>query len=149
MRCAAIAPTQALLSDPLCDLYIVPWCLAGIVCIAATTRSLASAAAEAWAHPSGIVPGLQNVVATVDLGCKLDLVAIAQKARNAEYNPKRFAACIIRIREPKTTALLFNSGKMVIAGAKSEEQARLAARKVAICSAFSQLFPQLIVPRAA
>eukprot|EP00955_Chlamydomonas_euryale_P008155 86396-Chlamydomonas_euryale.AAC.23 len=39
-------------------------------------------------HPSGIVPQLQNVVATVNLGCKLDLKEIAQHARNAEYNPK-------------------------------------------------------------
>lgn len=95
-------------------------------------------------HPSGIVPQLQNVVATVNLGCKLDLKEIALHARNAEYNPKvllsafrdracsscsgahalkpifmlnptlqRFAAVIMRIREPKTTALIFASGKMV------------------------------------
>ena len=39
-------------------------------------------------HPSGIVPQLQNVVATVNLGCPLDLKEIALHARNAEYNPK-------------------------------------------------------------
>lgn len=55
----------------------------------------------------------QNVVATVNLECKLDLKAIALHARNAEYNPKRFAAVIMRIREPKSTALIFASGKMV------------------------------------
>lgn len=82
-------------------------------------------------HPSGIVPTLQNVVATVNLGCKLVLTDIALKARNSEYNPKRFAAVIMRIREPKTTALIFSSGKMVCTGAKSEEQSRLAARKYA------------------
>ncbi|KAK1263761.1 hypothetical protein QJS04_geneDACA009560 [Acorus gramineus] len=41
-------------------------------------------------HPSGIVPTLQNIVSTVNLGCKLDLKAIALQARNAEYNPKDF-----------------------------------------------------------
>lgn len=51
------------------------------------------------------------------------------KARNAEYKPKRFPGLIIRIREPKATALVFHSGKMVITGAKSEEYAKLAARK--------------------
>ena len=61
-------------------------------------------------HPSGIVPTLQNVVATCYLGRKLDLKHIAMHARNAEYNPKRFAAVIMRIREPKTTALVFSSG---------------------------------------
>ncbi|GBF92722.1 hypothetical protein Rsub_05091 [Raphidocelis subcapitata] len=80
-------------------------------------------------HPSGIVPTLQNVVATVNLGCKLDLKEIALHARNAEYNPKRFAAVIMRIREPKTTALIFGSGKMVCTGAKSEQDSKLAAKK--------------------
>ncbi|XP_074583213.1 TATA-box-binding protein-like isoform X4 [Curcuma longa] len=82
-------------------------------------------------HPSGIVPTLQNIVSTVNLDCKLDLKAIALQARNAEYNPKRFAAVIMRIREPKTTALIFASGKMVCTGAKSEHQSKLAARKYA------------------
>ncbi|XP_045143567.1 TATA box-binding protein-like 2 [Echinops telfairi] len=80
---------------------------------------------------SGIVPQLQNIVSTVNLACKLDLKKIALQAKNAEYNPKRFAAVIMRIREPRTTALIFSSGKMVCTGAKSEEQSRLAARKYA------------------
>lgn len=46
------------------------------------------AAPDGTRHPSGIVPTLQNVVATVNLGCKLDLKHIAMQARNAEYNPK-------------------------------------------------------------
>ncbi|KFY20798.1 hypothetical protein V491_03414, partial [Pseudogymnoascus sp. VKM F-3775] len=37
---------------------------------------------------SGIVPTLQNIVATVNLDCRLDLKTIALHARNAEYNPK-------------------------------------------------------------
>ena len=49
----------------------------------------------------GIVPQLQNIVSTVSLGCRLDLKRIALHARNAEYNPKRFAAVIMRIREPR------------------------------------------------
>ncbi|KAH8991534.1 TBP-domain-containing protein [Lactarius akahatsu] len=64
----------------------------------------------------GIVPTLQNIVATVNLDCRLDLKTIALHARNAEYNPKRFAAVIMRIRDPKTTALIFASGKMVVTG---------------------------------
>lgn len=79
----------------------------------------------------GIVPTLQNIVATVNLGTRLDLKTIAMHARNAEYNPKRFAAVIMRIREPKTTALIFASGKMVVTGAKSEDDSRLASRKYA------------------
>uniref|UniRef100_UPI00398E53BE TATA box-binding protein-like 2 isoform X2 n=1 Tax=Pristiophorus japonicus TaxID=55135 RepID=UPI00398E53BE len=70
---------------------------------------------------SGICPQLQNIVSTVNLACRLDLKRIALCARNAEYNPKRFAAVIMRIREPRTTALIFSSGKMVCTGAKSYE----------------------------
>jgi len=79
----------------------------------------------------GIVPQLQNIVSTINMLCKLDLRKIAMQARNAEYNPKRFAAVIMRIREPRTTALIFSSGKMVCTGAKSEDDSRLAARKYA------------------
>ncbi|RWW29552.1 hypothetical protein GW17_00005921 [Ensete ventricosum] len=65
----------------------------------------------------------RNIVSTVNLDCKLDLKAIALQARNAEYNPKRFAAVIMRIREPKTTALIFASGKMVSPSASLDLQA--------------------------
>ncbi|KAI3994484.1 hypothetical protein MKX01_012742 [Papaver californicum] len=82
-------------------------------------------------HPSGIVPMIQNIVSSVNLDCKLVLKDIAQKARNAEYNPKRFAAVIMRLKDPKTTALIFQSGKLVCTGAKTEEQSKLAARKYA------------------
>ena len=37
----------------------------------------------------------------------------------------------MRIRDPKTTALIFASGKVVCTGAKSEDASRLAARKYA------------------
>ncbi|KAI6170370.1 Transcription factor TFIID [Aphelenchoides bicaudatus] len=76
-------------------------------------------------------PKIQNVVSTVNLGVQLDLKRITLNARNAEYNPKKFSAVIMRIRDPKTTALIFSSGKLVCTGAKSEEASRLAARKFA------------------
>ncbi|KAH0729061.1 TATA-box-binding protein-like [Solanum tuberosum] len=83
-------------------------------------------------HSSAIIPTLQNIAATLSLNCgKLDLKAIALKARNAEYNPKRLPAVIMRIREPKTTALIFATGKIVCTGAKSEHDSKLAARKYA------------------
>lgn len=49
----------------------------------------------------------------------------------AELISQRFAAVIMRIRDPKTTALIFASGKMVVTGAKSEDDSRLASRKYA------------------
>ncbi len=92
-----------------------------------------SAAGERSQRPAfaDVEVKLQNVVATVNLTCSLNLRHIAMRARNAEYNPKRFAAVIIRIRDPKTTALIFSTGKVVITGARSEDDAWLAARKYA------------------
>ena len=77
------------------------------------------------------VPRLENIVSTVDLSCRLDLRKIALQARNCEYNPKRFAAVIMRIQEPKTTSLIFASGKMVITGAKTENDSKKASKKFA------------------
>ncbi|KAF2247955.1 transcription initiation factor-like protein [Trematosphaeria pertusa] len=99
---------------------------------ASKTNGVATPAATPDAqNASGIIPTLQNIVATVNLSARLDLKTIALHARNAEYNPKRFAAVIMRIREPKTTALVFASGKMVVTGAKSEDDSKLASRKYA------------------
>ena len=73
---------------------------------------------------------LQNVVATFNLGVDyLDLRAIALHKPFIEYNPQKFAAATLRIREPRTTALAFASGNMVCTGAKTEIQARVAGRK--------------------
>ena len=98
---------------------------------AATATEVAGSSSTDPQGPESRRPVLQNIVATCNLAVELDLKVIALHARNAEYNPKRFAAVIMRIREPKTTALIFKSGKMVVTGAKSEEQARNAARKYA------------------
>ena len=77
------------------------------------------------------LPKLQNIVSTANLKCVLDLREIALKAKNAEYNPSRFAAVIMRIKEPKTTALIFSSGKMVCTGARTEEESKQASRTYA------------------
>ncbi len=73
---------------------------------------------------------LQNVVSTFSLGVSgLNLKAIAMKYAFLEFNPQTFAAAIMRIRYPRTTALAFQSGNMVCTGARSLLLSRLAARK--------------------
>lgn len=74
-------------------------------------------------------PRLQNIVSTFTMSCQIDLKNLAQHARNCEYRPNRFAAAIVRIRDPKTTCLVFSNGKCVVTGAKSIDDSRLAARK--------------------
>jgi len=104
-----------------------------LVLAAPTGRSIVPVAPgpQSFVHASGIIPKIQNVVSSVNLGVKLDLRKIVQSAKNAEYNPKRFVALVMRLREPRTTALVFSSGKIVCIGAKSEDEARLASRKYA------------------
>lgn len=63
--------------------------------------------------------------------CPLDLMKINFCTRNSEYNPQRFSGIVMRIREPQTTALVFQSGKMVVTGARCEDDSSLAARKFA------------------
>ncbi|KAG8200813.1 hypothetical protein JTE90_006394 [Oedothorax gibbosus] len=106
-------------------------------CASGSTANLPSTSSFTFVNPvlpatdSGIIPKVHNVVSSVDLGCKLDLLKIALRLRNAEYNPKRFHAVIMRILQPRTAALIFRSGKIVVTGARSETDAHLAARKYA------------------
>lgn len=74
---------------------------------------------------------VQNCVATVNLGCELDLRSINFRTRNSEYNPSRFHGVVMRIREPRCTALVFRSGKIVCTGARNEDMANLGCRKFA------------------
>ena len=71
-----------------------------------------------------------NVVASVTLDQKINLLDIMKVFRNVEYNPKRFPGLVFRLKRPKTATLIFSTGKMVCTGAKSEKIARSAVHKV-------------------
>ena len=62
---------------------------------------------------------IQNVVASTTIGAELDLDAISDAFDNAEYEPEQFPGLVFRVTEPKTAALIFRSGKVVVTGAKS------------------------------
>ncbi|MES0326082.1 MAG: TATA box-binding protein, partial [Candidatus Bathyarchaeia archaeon] len=64
-----------------------------------------------------------NVVASVTLDQKMDLLDIFKVFRNVEYRPKQFPGLVFRLKRPKTATLIFSTGKMVCTGAKSEKQA--------------------------
>lgn len=83
------------------------------------------------------IPKVVNIVATVDYGCKLDLIKITSSTRNSEYNPKRFPAATLRNKEPKATALAFKNGKVNIVGCKSADISLTAAR------CFGRLFKKI------
>ena len=53
---------------------------------------------------------------------KIPLEKMAAMLPNTEYNPEQFPGLVLRIRDPKTSALIFNSGKIVCTGARSIEK---------------------------
>jgi len=98
----------------------------------AHTPSLAGSVIEASDGLGGtMLIRVQNISSTANLGVRLDLKQIALRCRNTEFNPRRFAAVIMRLREPRATALIFASGKMCVTGTKSTHNAALAAQRFA------------------
>lgn len=87
------------------------------------------------------VPGLnsepeitvQNIVATSDLKCDLNLnaVAVGLGLENVEYEPEQFPGLVYRLRDPKVVLLLFGSGKLVCTGAKRKEDSERGVASVA------------------
>jgi len=65
---------------------------------------------------------IENIVATVILDTALDLNLIETRIPDVDYNPDQFPGLVYRLQNPKITALIFKSGKMVVTGAKSVKQ---------------------------
>ena len=62
-----------------------------------------------------------NIVISSDLKKDIPLEKMAATLSNTEYNPEQFPGLVLRIKEPKTTALVFSSGKIVCTGARNME----------------------------
>ena len=73
---------------------------------------------------------LQNIVATTSLEQDIPLIKLAETLPNTEYNPEQFPGLVMRIKEPKTSALIFSSGKVVCTGAKSMKKVREAIQAI-------------------
>jgi len=73
---------------------------------------------------------IQNVVASATLDQKVDLNAVVKGYPGVEYRPEQFPGLVFRLKRPKTATLIFNSGKMVCTGAKSEKESRRAVMTV-------------------
>lgn len=73
---------------------------------------------------------IENVVASVTLNQRIDLEKVLRSFPNVEYDPKQFPGLVYRLKKPKTATLIFNSGKMVCTGSKSEKEAVEAIHKI-------------------
>jgi len=74
---------------------------------------------------------IQNIVASADIGKKLNLDLIALSGGyNVIYEPEIFPGCIYRDEELKVVLLLFRSGKIVCTGAKSLDHVKQVLQKL-------------------
>lgn len=73
---------------------------------------------------------IENVVAFAVLNRKISLNKLVEKMNNTEYNPERFPGLVYRISNPRASALIFSTGKIVCTGAKTTEMAKEATNKV-------------------
>ena len=81
-----------------------------------------------WEYKDDIT--LQNLVITHDVGATLDLplLSVALPMERTEYEPEQFPGLIYRLASPEAVCLVFSSGKCVITGCKSLEDAETASK---------------------
>ena len=71
-----------------------------------------------------------NIVVSTSLEHDIPLEKMAATLSNTEYNPEQFPGLVIRIKEPKTSALIFSSGKVVCTGARSMDKVEQSIDKI-------------------
>jgi len=69
---------------------------------------------------------IQNVVASCQADSRIPLSRLAMELEGTEYEPQQFPGLVVRLAEPKSAALVFNTGKIVSTGTKSPQQAKKA-----------------------
>jgi transcription initiation factor TFIID TATA-box-binding protein len=77
---------------------------------------------------------VQNIVATSDLGQKINLnaIAISLGLEKVEYEPEQFPGLVYHSDVPKVALLLFGSGKVVCTGARKPQDVEDAVDKITI-----------------
>jgi len=65
---------------------------------------------------------IQNIVASANLNVVVDLEKAAFVLPHSMYEPEQFPGLIYRMDKPRVVLLIFSSGKMVITGAKRENE---------------------------
>ena len=69
---------------------------------------------------------IENVVGTGDIGYDVDLESVMNYLPNAIYEPDQFPGITYRPFRSNLVCLIFSTGKVVIAGGKSEKEIKKA-----------------------
>jgi len=99
------------------------------IAIGKVAKQISAAGIVVKGEPEIVV---QNIVASSDLGAKINLnaIAISLGLDKVEYEPEQFPGLVYRIDSPKVVVLLFGSGKLVCTGARKPEDVGAAVDKI-------------------
>lgn len=73
---------------------------------------------------------INNVVCSFSVRCHINLKRLAMEGINVEYR-REHGICNMKLRRPQVTANITSSGKITVTGSTSEDEAKVAARRVA------------------
>ena len=79
---------------------------------------------------NSVTTKIVNVVASAALKHEIELNAVMKAFPGVEYRPEQFPGLVFRLKKPRTTTLIFGSGKMVCTGARSEKDVMRALKRV-------------------
>jgi transcription initiation factor TFIID TATA-box-binding protein len=100
-----------------------------IVCTGTSSVSQATKATDRVLHMlrhvgcmvDGVQTKIENIVASVNLGRRIDLDECARVLPRSMYEPEQFPAVFHRMRHPPATVLLYNTGRLICTGLNSIE----------------------------
>ena len=72
---------------------------------------------------------IENIVSSASIGKDVVLDEISEALEGVTFNKDQFPGLVFKLKDPKTAALIFSSGKLVCTGAKSVDDSKLAIKK--------------------
>ena len=75
-------------------------------------------------------PRVRNIVASLDIGHTLDLARVVRSSPDVIYEPEQFPGAMLKTKGESISFLVFSSGKVVIAGAKTMAELKSAAKRI-------------------
>lgn len=73
---------------------------------------------------------IQNIVASASLEGRIDLERSVYSLERTMYEPEQFPGMVYRMSDPRVVILVFANGKLVVTGAKREEDVYAAVSKL-------------------
>jgi transcription initiation factor TFIID TATA-box-binding protein len=90
--------------------------------------------------PISVTANVRNIVAPLTLPNPIPLEQLEEP--NSINEPEQFPAAVVKSNDPKATYLIFNSGKIIISGVKTEEELEKAAEAVTEIATRAEKQPQ-------